>query len=142
SEADARQMALKQGQNKLEDFLAEQEPPFVWRPSLHYIDKNLVKERKEGFKDIEDVGQVKEQTLTIEVSRNDFREMANQDRVARSDLRMIFLGKVLAGLVAAFGAFAGYFRLEEATKGFYTAWLRMGAIGLVAVVAAGLYWLR
>jgi hypothetical protein len=32
----------------------------------------------------------------------------------------------------------GYFRLEEATKGYYTAWLRLAAVGLVAAAVAGL----
>jgi len=140
---EARQMALKKGMEELNVFIeGQQKPPFVWRPTPEYIDRHLVKESHPGEEQELEGSKVKELILTIGITDRDYREMVNQDRVARSDLRMIFLGKVLAGLVAMLGAFAGYFRLEEATKGFYTAWLRLGAVGLVAMVGAGLYWFR
>ena len=53
---------------------------------------------------------------------------------------MFFLGKVLAGMVALLGGVAGYFRLEEATKGYYTTWLRLGVAGLASAVGLG-FWL-
>jgi hypothetical protein len=46
---------------------------------------------------------------------------------------------VLLVLVALFGAAAAYFRLDEATKGYYTGWLRVGALGLVALIGAGVW---
>ena len=52
---------------------------------------------------------------------------------------MILLGKFLAGFVAFLVAVAGYFRLEEATKGYYTTWLRVGVLGFIAVVGAGIW---
>ena len=30
--------------------------------------------------------------------------------------------------------------LEEMTKGYYTAWLRLAAVGFVTVVGAGIWW--
>jgi hypothetical protein len=139
---EAHQMALKNAQAELDAFLASQKPPFLWKPLPDYIEKNLQKDSKPALKRTLAGEEVVGETLFIGVSTHDYRDMTNRDRVTRSDQRMIFLGKVLAGLVAMFGAFAGYFRLEEATKGFYTAWLRLGAIGLVAMVGAGLYWFR
>src|SRR5262249_9207341 len=139
---DAHQEALREARAQLATWLAEHAPPFVWNPTAEYIEDRLVKEKLVEDKDFDKTGPVKERTLKLELSTKDYREMVSKDRAARSNLRMIFLGKMLAGLVAVFGAFAGYFRLEEATKGFYTTWLRLGAVGLVAMVGAGLYWLR
>ena len=45
--------------------------------------------------------------------------------------RMIWLGKILAGLVVLLAAAAGYFRLDEWTKGYYTTWLRVGTAGFI-----------
>ena len=32
----------------------------------------------------------------------------------------------------------GYLRLEEATKGYYTRWLRLTAVGVVLAIVCGL----
>jgi hypothetical protein len=137
---DAYQDALKKAQVEVIAFLKDDNRHFIWTPELPFVAK-LVKDKHEGEdKEFQTIGLMKQQILTVGISNSDYREMAREDRIAHSDLRMIVLGKALAGLVAVFGAFAGYFRLEEATKGFYTAWLRAGAVGLVAAVGATLYW--
>jgi hypothetical protein len=56
-------------------------------------------------------------------------EMIKLDREYRTQLRMFQAGKVLAALVAVLAAVAGYFRLDELSKGYYTGWLRLAAIG-------------
>lgn len=63
-------------------------------------------------------------------------EMHRQEEVGR---RIFFLGRGLIGLVTVLGAFAGYLRMEDATKGYYTTWLRVGTIGFVSAVVAGLW---
>jgi hypothetical protein len=70
-----------------------------------------------------------------------YRQMYGHDRQVRSKERMSLLVRVLIGLVAALAALAGYMRLDEATKGYYTRWLRLAALGFVAVVGTGLWWL-
>lgn len=58
-----------------------------------------------------------------------------QDRVGD---RHLTLARILGGVLAVLLVAAGYLRLEEATKGYYTTLLRAGAIGLLLAAAAGL----
>jgi hypothetical protein len=53
--------------------------------------------------------------------------------------RLFFLGKILLALVALLSSVVCYTRLEEITKGYYTSWLRLGALGFVCIVGAGLW---
>jgi hypothetical protein len=53
--------------------------------------------------------------------------------------RLFFLGKVLLGIMALLSCMVCYARLEEITKGYYTAWLRLGAVGILCAVGAGLW---
>ena len=46
--------------------------------------------------------------------------------------RMTLLAKVLAGILALLVTVAGYIRLEELTKGYYTRWLRLAVVGCVS----------
>ena len=78
--------------------------------------------------------------MRIELTPDQWRFMLREDRRLRSVSRMALSGKVLVGFVAFFGAVAGYLRLEELTKGYYTAWLRLAAISFVSAVAAGVWW--
>jgi hypothetical protein len=67
-----------------------------------------------------------------------FREKARELRVGG---RMWTAGGVLAGLMALLLVGGGYLRLEEATKGYYTALLRAGALVILGTVAAALIFL-
>jgi hypothetical protein len=71
----------------------------------------------------------------------DRNEFLRKDRDHRVVQRQIYLGKILAGLVVFLTAVAGYFRLDEATKGYYSGWLRLAALGLVGIVGAGIWWI-
>jgi hypothetical protein len=73
---------------------------------------------------------------------DDIRRMDQQHRQQQrqvvSQQRQFFLARVLAGVVALLGTVVAYFKLEEATRGYYTTALRVGAIGVIAAVVAGL----
>jgi len=140
---DAFQDALEKAQTEVVRRLQAQDRPFLWTPSQDYIRAKLAKwppTVESEDKEIQGIGAMVEANLTVKISRSDYRDMAQHDRQAISDWRMLLLGKVMAGLVALFGSAAGYLRLEELTKGYYTAWLRMAVFGFVALVGAGLYW--
>jgi len=51
-----------------------------------------------------------------------------------TEKRMVFLVKFLAGIVALLLTVCGYIRLDEWSKGYYTKWLRLVAIGCIATV--------
>jgi hypothetical protein len=63
----------------------------------------------------------------------DFREEARKFRVGG---RMKTTGVILAGLIALLLVGGGYLRLEEATKGYYTTLLRVGAVAILGTILA------
>lgn len=139
---DAEERALKRAQEEIRKYLAQRSQPVEWVPNLEFIRKNLVKKwETEPPQDIgHGVGEVQGVRVVVEISPKDWQYILEKDRSLRSESRMIVLAKVLAGLVALLGAVAGYLRVEEMTKGYYTAWLRLAAIGFVTAVGVGIWW--
>jgi hypothetical protein len=141
TQKEAEQDALRHSQDELRAYLAELNHVLEWRPSLDYIDNRLVKDREplraKNFGD--PLGTLQGMELRIEINPKDWQDMLRHDRLARADSRMQLLAKLLVGLVAFLGTVAGYLRLEEMTKGYYTAWLRLAAIGFVTAVGAGIW---
>jgi hypothetical protein len=139
---DAEQMALENARRDVLKYFAEHNQPLEWQPTVEYIKRNLIKDLKVlPAEDLEEplrrwVGI----RLWIEIAPEKWQFILREDRRARSESRMALSGKVLAGFVAFLGAIAGYLRLEEMTKGYYTAWLRLAAIGFVTAVGAGIWW--
>jgi hypothetical protein len=91
------------------------------------------------------LGQMRRVHLKVELNTDDYGTIRRFDSEYRQQLRQVIsqqrqllLAKALAVVVAMLVALIGYFRLEEATRGYYTAWLRLAAVGLVAAVVAGL----
>ncbi len=141
----AAKVALVRAQAALEQYLLTQEPEIPTPPRLDYIDKHLIAYRHETT--ATDAGVPSDKRfhveMTVQVTDSDFENLwaqylqYNDDlRKERVDRRLTLLAQVVAVLVALMAAFAGYFRLEEATKGYYTTWLRLGALGFVSAVVA------
>ena len=74
--------------------------------------------------------------LHMELNRGTYRELAEADRAVRVEERTEGVGRILGIVVVALGAVAGYIRLDDLTKGYYTGRLRALT---VAVVAAATY---
>ncbi len=64
--------------------------------------------------------------------------LLQKEREARMQERMLWVGRVLAGVVVLLVAVAGYFRLEEWTKGYYTTWLRLATVGFIGTCVVAL----
>jgi hypothetical protein len=154
-QAEAEEYALK---DKAQPWVAEflqKHSGIYWKPPTSYIRKNLVKGNTQRFKDddrqVVDGPEGKQECwgLPVGITLDTYREMV---RMAREDLarelrreregrmaqRMDVLAKALVALVAFLVAVAGYFRLEDWTKGYYTWWLRAAVIGFLSFVALGL----
>jgi hypothetical protein len=140
NKADAVEDALLQAQTKVTAYLRNQNPPVEWTPSLPYIQSHLVKTQpwQEDTKDFDQIGRMYRVRLDVEVTPLELSKMVNSGREFRIQQRMFLLAKVLAGLVVLLAAVSGYLRLDEYTKGYYTGWLRLAAVGLVAAAGAGL----
>lgn len=151
TDEDARKDALEEARKVVVAYLEKQRLPVEWQPTLEFIAERLVQgsPKYEPSKDPwRNAGMEHQATLTVTVTHRDVQEIVKEDRKfkeqqreARVEQRNLEVGKALAVLVAVLAAVAGYFRLDEATKGYYTAWLRLAAVGLVGGIGAGLYWL-
>jgi hypothetical protein len=132
---DANQVAAENARKAVSDYLDHQQPPIRWRPSTDYV-KRLAHWSQPEAKDLPDLGKMYEQTVTVELDAKHYREILENDRQERVEQRHLLLGKVVGGLLVVLLAVFGYFRLEEMTRGYYTLWLRLGAVALVGVAAA------
>jgi hypothetical protein len=146
----AEAIALRHAQDSLAEYLRTQTPRIHRRPSADEIRGHLLAkppEHRELSESEDSEGKGRHVvTLNLLVTEENYRDMLARDRQQRElerqglvQERTFMVGKVLAGLVALLAALAGYFRLEEATKGYYTTWLRAGAIGFVLAVGAALF---
>jgi hypothetical protein len=132
---EAREDALENARDRLVAYLRAQNPPLEWAPSPAYLQQHkMIKEDKPTPKEFgDDVGTMYQARLRVEVTAREFEEMARQDRHYRSEQRQVLLLKVLGGLLALLVAVAGYVRLDEWSKGYYTGWLKLAAAVAVAV---------
>jgi len=73
-------------------------------------------------------------TYKVAITR-DYLDLVHQEvREERIQSRQLALAKVLGGLVVLLVVVGGYLRLEEATRGYYTALLRITALGVLGLV--------
>jgi hypothetical protein len=92
-------------------------------------------------------GETKRVWLRVVVNPETWKQMqkenqrvADQRRLDVTKGRMVFLVKLLAGIVVLLLTICGYIRLDEWSKGYYTKWLRLGAFGCVGAVSWVLLW--
>jgi hypothetical protein len=112
-----------------------------WQPSVEDIEELLKKGTQKvepaTFKDgVDDLQHV---SLSVELGPRVIQKFQREARHQRAGSRMIGLGKGLGMLVALLIGIGGYFRLEEATKGYYTTWLRLSTLSFIVAAATGLY---
>jgi hypothetical protein len=140
---DADELAQEKALKEIRSFLARQSPPVRWQPDLAWVKDQkqpLLTHRVVEEQDLPDSRQhAYFVSYDVQLTPQAYRKILENDRQLTMQERQLLLGKVLAALVAVFTAFAGYYRLEEATKGYYTNWLRLGALGLVAAVGGALF---
>jgi hypothetical protein len=138
TEAEAEQDALNQAQALVAARLRERSPRSEWMPSAEYLlESGLVRKlRHDPEYRSERVGPLHQVTIKLELGEADVMRMLRQDRL-QSRYEISF--KVLAALAALLGLLGAYYRLEVATRGYYTGRLRAFLlVGLIAI-GAGLW---
>jgi hypothetical protein len=113
----------------------------AWEPSVLYVKTNLVRSSERG-EDLEiDGGGFKK--WIVHLKSPDWEQIYKLDRDARKNdraqERMLQLGKILAGALVLLAGIAGYIRLDDWTKGYYTRWLQLGGGVLLAATCAALW---
>jgi hypothetical protein len=145
----ARGVVLEDAFQWVGDFLSRQDPPIEWRPDTGYIEKNLGKFSEpvpEEKPELIELGAKETIVLHVEITQKTLDDMRAHDReyhnLKRKEIsgaRQVLLARILAGVVAGLVALGAYLRLDEATKGYYKTWLRLGSLALVATVGAGVW---
>jgi hypothetical protein len=128
----ARDNARVQLEHEVTAWLAP-EVPTQWKPPAHLITRMIKKTHVQKI--VKDYATVYEATLEADFSTQSRATIvaAHQREVVLE--RLGVLGGSLGFIMACLGSLAGYIRADEATKGYYTAWLR--AIAAACVGAAG-----
>ena len=139
---DAHQKALSKAQNEFLAYLHAQSPPVDWTPPAEFLRTHLkihwgpeTAEWNEEFG--RDIYQV---TLNVEVTPENREEILQQAHHYRVEQRQLWLAKVFAVVVVLLVGVAGYIRLDEWSKGYYTGLLRLGLLALIAAAGAGVWW--
>lgn len=139
----AERRAQQVAQEKVLDFLEKQDPPIAWKPTLEFLQQNRFTRDVNTEPDRDLQGNVTKDrykcSLHVVMSPDLYRKILDQDRQLRIADRQWFAGRVLAVVVLLLVAVGGYFYLDEATKGYHTVLLRLGAISFVGAVGAVLW---
>jgi hypothetical protein len=103
----------------------------------------------EETRTVDDQGQEKETRrvwVKVAINPENWKQIQNENRLAEDQKRvklmrsrMVLLVKFLAGIVALLATVCGYLRLDEWSKGYYTKWLKLAAVGCVGVVTVLLW---
>jgi hypothetical protein len=111
--------------------------PTRWKPPAHLINRMI---RQTDVHPIEKTyGTVYEATLESDFSpssRTEFLAAYQRELVTK---RLVVLGGSLGFVLVCLGALAGYIRADEATKGYYTGWLRVIAAAGVGASGMAIY---
>jgi hypothetical protein len=143
---DAQQRALDNARASVETWLDERFHDLGWSPAADELVRMgavRVDEPKPGT-----FGEIKGYEAVAHVDVNDpqLRKMQGKVDEARERAlepvvteRHAIVGRFLAAFVALFLVMAGYLRLEELTRGYYTTLLRLGAAAVVLLTVLGLF---
>jgi hypothetical protein len=141
----AESMALLKAQHAIDEYLRNQMPRVRHLPDEDYIRDQLVRAKHVEPPSPSTEGKYLVK-LDLVLTDEDYEALLARDRQdiedareVRIQTRTVDLGRILVALVALLATVAGYVRLEDATKGYYTAWLRLAAVGFLAAVGAGLF---
>jgi hypothetical protein len=132
TEERARDDARLQLEREVTEWLTP-DVPTQWNPPGPLITGMILKNEIKPI--ARDYGTVYEATLEADFStarRDEIRAAYQRELVAR---RLTILGGILGFVMVCLAAVAGYIRTDEATKGYYTHWLR--AIAAAGVGASG-----
>lgn len=136
TETRARDDARVQLQQQVTTWLAT-DVPASWKPPAPLIDRLIQGTKIESID--KDYGTLYKATLNVDSSPARRAEIIAAYQHERVVHRMGLMGGGLAGILTCLAALAGYIRADEATKGYYTNWLRAAAAAGVGASSVLIY---
>lgn len=138
TEEDAVEAAIRDACDRISSKLAKDFGEDYTPKPATLKSRNIVGEPTFEAKILDLSGKVVDATVPVKLTDDDVSYFREQARGIRIKSRMGTTVIAVAGLVALLLIGGGYLRLEEATKGYYTALLRIGALGVLACVGGAL----
>jgi hypothetical protein len=129
---DADQIAMEAAYNSVLNYIDREMPAPHWTPSPDYVSKKLITSRTTA--ELNQPGldpETQQTTMHVEMNAAAYRDILRRGR-------MLFLAKLVGALILILGTVAVYLRLDDLGKGYFTGWLRLGAVGAIAGVVVGL----
>lgn len=142
SSPEAVEDAMHSAAEKVARHLRSQTPPIEWTPSTEFVRKHMVRNVKEETRELTDSNAplTYRANVEFEMTESTYRKVLDEERKYHAEQRMAWLARVFGGLVLILVAIAGYVRLDDVTKGFYSIPLRVAAIilGLAGAVVVAI----
>jgi len=140
-EADAYQDALDVARSELLRKMPEIKPDSDLQPDMEAMEKfvrgkEVLPETLENDDDRLSVVKVK---LKLEMSPTQRDELLRKVRMSDAWQRQLGMGKGLLIVLAVLATLAGYFKLEDRTKGYCAGWLKLGMVLLLALLGIGFF---
>ncbi|MFL5342729.1 MAG: hypothetical protein ACJ8F7_21565 [Gemmataceae bacterium] len=135
--------ALEKATTQLRLYLLERRPSIEWRPTPEFIRSNKIVKQSEDREvtdsAVPNMPPMHQVSLQLAVTPEDLKLIQREDHKYRVEQRLWLAGRGLGGLVLLLGALAGYMRLDELTKGYFTFPLRAAAL-VLGVAGAAVVW--
>jgi hypothetical protein len=139
----AREDALKGADEQLHEYLRQIRPETDWSPRelRKFVNKMLVPNSEDIPQDEDVVIDGKPlfvATVQLQLTKELQGELLHKLRLDEARERQWWAAKGLFAALALFAAVGLYYRFDERTKGYYTNWLRLGALAFLALVGYGI----
>jgi hypothetical protein len=140
----AETVAQERAQQKVEEELSERFAATGWQPpadkvkTRYLLEKGVIRSVKTERVKVDGAERWRA-IYHVEINNSYLSTLKEIAREQRMIERHFLLARVLAAVVVVLLAVFGYLRLEDATRGYYTRALRLGAVGLVVLAGLGLW---
>lgn len=139
----ARSDALAKAAVELTAYLLDQFPDLHFRPSADFLAAHQMVDNppfeQASVEQFQDAPTMYRQKVTVELRDDHLRRIFEADRRERSRERLQFAGRILGGILIGLTALLGYLRLDDWTKGYFSAILIVTAI-LTSLVGFAVWW--
>ena len=140
----ARTDALKAACDAVAEYMQRRYPGYRFVPTPQFLtDRKMVDDGKDEPQTLADADApiMIRHRLTVEILPEHLRRLLQEDRKLRVEDRLWLAGRALAALLIVLVAFAGYIRLDDWTKGYFSLALKLTAVALAVAGSVVLWWL-
>jgi hypothetical protein len=140
---DAEDNALDQCREWVAEQLRRRYGERSWAPSVAQLQRdNILWPADSPTRELLSDGVYYKVVYTVTLTPAHWQKFEERIQHQRVEERHHLMVLVLIGIAVALGVLSVYLYLEEATKGYYTGLLRLGALAVVVLAVLGLWWIK